>query len=283
MTRSPRYAANCTFLFTERPLLDRPRAARDAGFDTIELWWPFASATPGDRELDELAESIRDSGVRLIGLNFFAGDLSGADAGVVSLPGREQEFRDNVDLAVAFGERVGVRGFNALYGNRVDGVAPERQDELAVENLSYAAAAAARIGATVLVEPLSGPKPYPLRTVSDVAAVVTGLRAAGHPNVGMLLDVFHLAMNGEDVEVAIRREISLISHVQVADAPGRGEPGTGRLPLPDLLGLLGELGYDGWTALEFVPSGGDTLRALEWLPRADRGAGSNERDERNAR
>jgi hydroxypyruvate isomerase len=266
------YLVNCSMLFTERPLLERPAAARAAGFDAIELWWPWPEQpAPPDAVLDAFVRAIRDAGVQLVGLNFFAGDLAGPDAGVLSIPDRSAQFRENLDVAVGIGEQLEVMAFNALYGNRVDGVAAEQQDELARENLGRAADAAARIGATVLVEPVSGPKPYPLRTADDAAAVVEAVRAAGHENVGFLCDLFHLANNGDDVEAAIARHAELTSHVQIADHPGRGEPGSGELDLARHLGDLAERGYTGWVGLEYKPTT-DTETSLQWLPMERRGA-----------
>jgi hydroxypyruvate isomerase len=268
------YLINCSMLFTERPLLERPAAARAAGFDAIEFWWPWPEQpVPADAEVDAFVRAIRDAGVRLIGLNFFAGDLAGADAGVLSIPDRSAQFRDNLDVAVGIGEHLEVRAFNALYGNRVDGVSPEEQDELARENLGRAADAAARIGATVLVEPVSGPKPYPLRTADDAAAVVAAVRSKGHENVGFLCDLFHLANNGDDVDAAIARHADITSHVQIADHPGRGEPGSGELDLDRYLSDLAGRGYAGWVGLEYKPTT-DTETSLQWLPierRAARG------------
>jgi hydroxypyruvate isomerase len=267
-----RYAANCSLLFRELPLLERPAAAAAAGFDAIELWWPWPEEpVPADRDVDAFVAAVDDAGVSLIGLNFFAGDLFGPDCGVLSVPDRVGQFRDNVDVTVAIGERLGVRAFNALYGNRIDGVDPQAQDELAVESLSLAAKAAERVGATVLVEPVSGPKPYPLRTADDVAAVLDRARSAGAANVAMLCDLFHLANNGDDVEGAIDRHASSIAHVQVADHPGRGEPGSGDLDLSGLLARLDAAGYDGWVALEYNPTT-TTTESLAWLPRDRRGA-----------
>src|ERR1700735_572741 len=136
---------NCSLLFTEGPLLRRPAAARAAGFSAVEFWWPFATPVPPDREVEEFITAIDDAGVALVGLNFFAGDLAGPDCGVLSIPGRSTQFRDNIDVATGIGERLGVRGFNALYGNRVDGVDPAAQDELAIENITLAAKAVASI------------------------------------------------------------------------------------------------------------------------------------------
>jgi hydroxypyruvate isomerase len=272
-----RYAANCSLLFREFPLLERPAAAAAEGFEAIELWWPWPDRpVPSDREVDALVAAVEDSGVSLVGLNFFAGDLFGPDCGVLSIPDRVGEFRDNVDVAVGIGERLGVPAFNALYGNRFDGTAPEKQDELAVESLAIAAKAAARIGATVLVEPVSGPKPYPLRTADDVAAVLARAHGAGAANVAMLCDLFHLANNGDDVATAIDRHADSIAHVQVADHPGRGEPGSGDLDLSSLLARLDRAGYDGWVALEYNPTT-TTTESLAWLPRDRRGAGTASR------
>jgi hydroxypyruvate isomerase len=256
------YAANCSWLFTEVPLLERPAAAKAAGFDAIEFWWPWPEApVPADAEVDAFVNAVRDAGVRLIGLNFFAGDLFGPDAGVLSIPARSPEFRANVDVAVAIGAQLGIPAFNALYGNRVDTASPEEQDELATENLRLAADAAATIGATVLVEPVSGPKPYPLRTGADVVAV---LDRVGRDNVGMLLDLFHLANNGDEIDAVIAKHASRVAHVQVADHPGRGEPGTGSLDLDRYLGALEAAGYPGYVALEYKPTT-TTLASLDWL------------------
>jgi len=264
------YLANCSMWFTEQPLLARPAAAKSAGFDAIEFWWPWPEEpVPSDAKLDDFVRAVRDAGVQLVGVNFFAGDLVGPDCGVLSLPDRSQEFRDNINVALALGDQLGVTAFNALYGNRVDGSTPAEQDELGVENLALAAAAAARIGATVLVEPISGPKPYPLRTAADAAALVTAVRDAGHANVGMLFDLFHLANNGDEIRPAIDRFADLIRHVQVADCPGRGEPGTGSLDIDSHLVALEAIGYEGWVGLEYRPTS-DTETSLAWLPRERR-------------
>ncbi len=266
MSHSLRYAVNCSLLFTEVAPLERPGKAKAAGFDAIELWWPWPTQpVPADSDVDALVSAVEDSGVQLVGLNFFAGQLTGPDAGVLSVPARSQEFRDNLDVAVSIGERLGVGAFNALYGNRVDDAPPEQQDELATENLALAAQAAKRIGATVLVEPVSGPKPYPLRTAADAVEVVHRVRNAGSPNVGLLADLFHLANNGDDVSSAVTAYADLIAYVQIADLPGRGEPGSGDLPLDRYLTELESSGYTGWVGLEYNPTT-NTEDSLDWLP-----------------
>ena len=269
---SLRYLANCSMLFTEVPLLERPAAAKAAGFDAIELWWPWPDQpTPDDGEVAAFVTAVEDSGVRLVGLNFFAGDLAGPDCGVLSIPSHSQQIRDNIAVTVGIGERLGSSAFNALYGNRVEGVDPGEQDDLATENLALAAAAAARIGATVLIEPVSGPKPYPLRTAKDAVAVVERLRGCGHPNVGFLCDLFHLASNGDDLDAAVTSYAAVTAHVQIADAPGRGEPGSGDLDLDGRLATLQAQGYAGWVGLEYKPTT-TTEDCLGWLPRERRTA-----------
>jgi hydroxypyruvate isomerase len=266
------YLVNCSIMFTELPLLERAAAAKAAGFEAVEFWWPFASPVPPQSEVDAFTRSIRDAGARLVGLNFFAGDLAGPDCGVLSIPARSAEFRDNIDVTVGIGASLGAAAFNALYGNRVDGVRPEQQDELATENLVLAAKTAEAAGAIVLIESVSGPKPYPLRTVADAVTVEDRVRTAGAGNVGFLCDLYHLASNGDDVDTAIDRFADRVAHVQIADAPGRGEPGTGTLDLDRWLGALEARGYHGWVGLEYKPSTGDTIASLAWLPRERRTA-----------
>ncbi|MDQ6688755.1 MAG: TIM barrel protein [Actinomycetota bacterium] len=267
-----RYLANCSMLFTEHRLLERPQAAKDAGFDAVEFWWPWPEQpAPGDAQVDAFVSAVTDAGVQLVGLNFFAGDLAGPDCGVLSVPDRAAQFLENLPVAVGIGERLGVSAFNALYGNRVEGVTPEEQDLLGREMLGRAADAAGSIGATVLVESVSGPKPYPVRTAADAAAVVLAVREEGHANVGFLCDLFHLANNGDDVAAAIGAYTDITAHVQIADWPGRGEPGSGELDLANLLDDLAAHGYDGWVGLEYKPMS-TTEAGLAWLPRARRGA-----------
>lgn len=266
------YEVNCSILLTELPLLERPAAAREAGFDAVEFWWPFAVAVPADGEVEAFVRAVGDAGVRLVGLNFFAGDMPGGDRGLVSWPARSGEFRDNVEVTVGIGERLGCRAFNALYGNRVEGADPAAQDDLAVENLAFAGRAAARIGGTVLVEPVSGAPRYPLRTAADAVGVID--RVAGETgvgNLGLLCDLYHLAVNGDDLDRVITTYGDRVAHVQIADAPGRHEPGTGTLDLDRYLGALTAAGYRGWVGLEYVPSH-TSADSFAWLPRERRGA-----------
>ncbi|GAA2178464.1 TIM barrel protein [Brooklawnia cerclae] len=256
-------SVNCSILLTHLPLLARPAAAREAGFEAIELWWPFASATPSDDEIDALVRALRDAGVQLAGLNFAAGDMAAGDRGLMSWPGREAELRANLDAVTMIGEQTGCRLFNALYGLRRPDSTPEIQDALAAKNLALAAQAVGRIGGTVLVEPVSGAPEYPLRTADDVVAVLDRVTAQyGAKRLGLLFDVYHLAANGDDVDAAIASHANRIAHVQIADLPGRGAPGTGRLPIARWLDDLRQRGYTGRIALEYVANNSDPFA---WL------------------
>ncbi|WP_328672245.1 TIM barrel protein [Streptomyces sp. NBC_00328] len=272
-----RFNVNLSILFTELPLLERPAAAAAAGFTAVELWWPWVgSPTPERSELDALKTAIEAAGVRLTGLNFYAGRLPGPDRGALSLPGEESaRFRANIDVAADFAGSLGCTALNALYGNRVDGVDPDEQDALALENLVLAARAADRIGAILLVETLNERESpdYPLVSAAAGIAVVDKVNAAtGLGNTRFLMDLYHLAMNGEDLPRVIAAYADRTGHVQIADSPGRGAPGTGTLPLEELLDQLAEAGYAGWVGLEYKPGDRPSAQAFDWLPAVARAA-----------
>ncbi|ASR34739.1 hydroxypyruvate isomerase [Prauserella marina] len=263
-----RYDINLSMLFTELPLPKRPEAARAAGFTAVEFWWPFTEAVPSDAEVGAFVTAVDDAGVALAGLNFFAGDMPGGDRGLVSWPGRESELADSADVAIDIARRLGCRTFNALYGNRIDGLDPAAQDETALANLDLLAGKAAAIGAKLVLEPLSGADRYPLRTAADALAVMDKL---GRPELTLLADLYHLATNGDDLAAVIAEHTARIGHVQFADVPGRHEPGSGELDIDGYLGALQEAGYTGYAGLEYQPTTGSEA-SLSWLPRARRAA-----------
>jgi hydroxypyruvate isomerase len=219
--------------------------------------------------VDRFARAVEDAGVRLTGLNFAAGDMPAGDRGLVSWPGRQAEFRASVDVAVGIGGRLGTAVFNALYGNRIAGTDPREQDDVAAENLAHATG---RVDGTVVLEPVSGVDRYPLRTAADAIAVADRVAAR---NLMLLADLYHLTVNGDDVAAVIERYAARIGHVQIADAPGRHEPGTGDISFDQHLAALDRGGYSGWIGLEYQPST-TSDRAFDWLPSAQRGAPTQE-------
>lgn len=262
-TNADSYILNCSTLLTELPVMERAQAAKDAGFNQVEFWWPFdGDPRPTSAEVDEFIASLDNAGVELKGLNFWAGNMAGGDRGMVSIKGAEAAFAVNVDIVVEIGRRTGCRAFNALYGLRTEGQTPEEQDEVAIENLKLAADAVAAIDGTVLVEPVSGAEDYPLKRASDAAEVVQRVRAQGVNNVAVLADFFHMSINGDDVAAVIEADAAKFGHIQIADAAGRGAPGTGELPLQDWINRSYELGYTGQVALEYKQ---DRTTAFQWL------------------
>ncbi len=250
--------ANISILFTELPLLERPAAARAAGFTAVEAWLPFGSAVPGDAEVAAFERAVRDAGVQLVALNGFAGDMPAGERGILSWPGRQQEFLDNLDVLLGIGARLDCRRFNLLYGSRIEPVpgGAAAQDELALENLAIAARAARRASAAVMLEPLSALPQYPLHTSSDVLGVLNRLPADCAGSARLLSDLYHLRVNGEDIPAMLDRVHTRIGHVQVADIPGRHEPGTGTADLSGWVAALRRLGYRGSIGLEYAPLDG---------------------------
>ena len=223
---------------------------------------------PGDREVDAFTGALADAGMRLVGLNFAAGDMAAGDRGLLSLPEGSAAFRDNIDVCVGIAERTGCTILNALYGNRVDGLPEREQDELAMENLALAARAAAAAGATVVVEALNSFDSPRAALVSSqgALAVINKVRdQAGAANLAFLADLYHLGKMGEDLAAMLARDAADIAHVQVADVPDRGAPGTGELDYEALFGQLAAQGYTGWIGCEYKPSDpADSSTSFGW-------------------
>jgi hydroxypyruvate isomerase len=260
-----RLTVNCSIIFTELALLDRPGAAAAAGFSAVEFWWPFTTAVPPSSEVDEFVESLDAANVALTGLNLFAGDMAAGERGILSSPDRESEFHENFEVVKAIAARTGCRTFNALYGNRLPGYTPHHQDKVALERLSSLEEFTKSTGSQIVLEPLSGVENYPLLTAREALVVIEDLQQTGSSTtVRLLADLYHLAVNGSDVSQVIEQCRSLIGHVQIADAPGRGEPGTGDLSLRRWIDELQASGYGGMIGLEYRPSS-TSSRSFGWI------------------
>ena len=260
--------ANVSLLFRELDYPDRFAAAAEAGFDSAESWWPFSTAAPDEADIDQLVSTVGQSGIALTGLNFFAGDMAAGERGIVSWIGREEEFQVNLEVVTRIAARTGVRGFNALYGQRQSGVSGSEQDALAVANLSTAVRTVAEFGGTLYIEPLSQGLngAYPLKSARDAVSVVERVRrSTGLDNIGLLFDTFHLTNNGDDLLAVLDEFASLVAHVQLADSPGRGEPGTGGIAFEPVLTALWNAGYRGTVACEYAPTTSSTLESLDWI------------------
>lgn len=264
-----RVSANVSLLFTEVPYLERFAAAAAAGFTAVETWWPFQSADPSRAELDELVHAIEAAGLSLTGMNVFAGDMPAGERGIACLPERAEELEASLAALRWVAERTGCRGFNLLHGQVPDG-AEGTARPAAVDAYRRAAEVLADLPdspGVVLVEPLARGLngAYPLETAAHALALI---EEAGSPHLALLLDTFHLASNGEDAPALIEGTAGRIGHVQLADAPGRGEPGSGEIDLAAVGAALTAAGYRGTVAAEYKPTG-ETRSTLGWLSRAE--------------
>ena len=262
-----RFCANVSILFKEVPLLERFERARAAGFAAVELWWPSGE------EPAEIAAAVEAAGLEVVLLNFDAGEMPAGDRGLISDPDRQRRFRENVPVALELAHRAGCRRLNALVGKELPGMSREEQLGLARENVRFAAERAAGQGAQVLIEAVNTFEngPYLLANTADAAEFVRGVE---RENVWLQYDVYHMQRMEGNIVANLRDHLPEISHVQIADSPGRGEPGTGELNYPYILGELARLGYEGHVGLEYNPSGEDTERdtehSLRWLPQRAR-------------
>jgi hydroxypyruvate isomerase len=247
-------SAHISWLFAERPYLERVAAAHAAGFDAIESAWP---ARQSDR--DGLSHAVAEqrhaaAGFAVTLLNCAAGDARNGERGFVNDDSRREEaevaFTQAVELAVA----TGAPQLNLLVGRALPDVPRARQRAAVVSAVrSFDAVARAR-GLRVLLEPVNAVEhPGFLAPTPDDAVEL--IEAAGCDDVGLVLDLYHVAHAGVDPSSAIERHRDRIAHVQISDHPGRGVPGSGTLPLPQLLELLAGGGYDGAVGLEYEPRG----------------------------
>jgi len=253
-----RFSANISFMFTERPFLERFAAAAAAGFGAVECHFPY------DHAVEDLRHALNDSGLVLNLINTAAGDASAGEWGRAALPGREREFRADLDAALYYARALGAGSIHVMSGV----VAPEgrqRALETYVENLGLAAPLAERGGVTLLVEPLNvRDKPDYLLARSD--DVIHTIQRVGAPNVRLLFDVYHVQVSEGDLMTRLARHLPLIGHVQIAAVPSRAEPDEGEVHYPAILAELERLGYSSWVGCEYKPRG-RTEDGLGWLAR----------------
>ena len=258
-----RFCANISLLFSEVPFLERFSAARAAGFDAVEFWWPRGE------ELAAVTAAVAAADVDVALFNFDAGDMPAGDRGLLSSPLRQAEFRANVPVALDLAQVVGCRRINALVGLEVPELGRLQQLELAAGNVRLAADQAAELGIEILIEAVNTLEngPYLLSTTQAAAEFVAFV---ARPNVRLQYDVYHMQRMEGNLTATLAHHVDRIAHIQVADSPGRGQPGTGEINFDYVFGRIEDLGYADYVGLEYKPSGGDTAASLEWLPRAGR-------------
>ncbi|MFC3108148.1 hydroxypyruvate isomerase [Undibacterium arcticum] len=249
-------AANLTMLFTERAFLDRFEAAAQAGFRGVEFLFPYAF------HADQIADKLNLYQLDLVLHNLPAGNWEAGERGIACHPDRVGEFKEGVDEAIRYARVLGVKQLNCLVGIVPPGVSQESAYNTVVSNLKFAADKLKAEGIRLLIEPINT-FDIPGFFLSHTKQAVEIIKATGSDNLFVQYDIYHMQrMEGELVNT-IKANLPLIKHVQLADNPGRFEPGTGEINYRYLFAQLNEMGYDGWIGCEYKPKAG-TVEGLGW-------------------
>jgi len=253
----PRFCANISMLFKELEFPERFEAAAHAGFKAVEIQFPYAW------DQGRLAQIAQHAGVEVVLINIPAGDSEKGDRGIACLPSRVPEFRDSVAKAIGYAKALGCKQMNCLAGVTPPDAEVTKLRETYVWNLRYAAAELARHGMTLLVEPIST-QTIPGFYLNESAQALALMDEVGAANLKLQYDLFHMRIMGDDLAATLTANVARIGHMQVADVPGRHEPGTGEIDFPRLFALADRLGYEGWIGAEYVPTG-RTEDGLAWV------------------
>ncbi|MDR2189272.1 MAG: hydroxypyruvate isomerase [Azonexus sp.] len=253
-----KFAANLSFLFTEAPFPERFARAAAAGFTGVEYLFPYAWPVA------EVAAWQRAAGVETALFNLPCGDWAAGERGLACLPGRRGEFAASVDKALEYARPLGCRRLHCMAGLRPAGLAENELAAAYIANLRHAADRLATIGATVTIEPINSRLDMPGYWLDGIDRAVRLLDAIGRDNVGLQLDLYHAQVMQGDLARAIETHFARIAHIQIADNPGRHEPGSGEIHYPYLFELLDRLGFSGWIGCEYRPLA-TTEAGLGWL------------------
>ncbi|MCY0386608.1 hydroxypyruvate isomerase family protein [Robbsia sp. Bb-Pol-6] len=253
----PRFAANLSMLYPEHDFLDRFAAARADGFDAVEYLFPY------DHRAEELRQRLDDNGLVQALFNAPPGDWAAGERGIASLPGREGEFRAGFQRALDYAAVLKNDRIHVMAGLLPDPARRDAHHAVYLENLAFAAAQAAQVGVTVLLEPIN-PRDMPGFFLNRQDQGQAICREVGAANLKVQFDCYHCQIVEGDIESKLRRDFAGIGHIQIAGVPHRHEPDLGEVNYPYLFGVFDELGYDGWVGCEYRPRG-DTSAGLEWL------------------
>jgi hydroxypyruvate isomerase len=249
-------AANLSFLFGEVDFLARFEAAARAGFRGVEYLFPYAYPVA------QIAELLESYGLTQVVHNLPAGDWAAGERGIACQPKKKAEFREGVDRALEYASALRCKRVNCLAGIAPPGVAHEALRETMIENLAFAADKLGAAGIQLLIEPINT-RDLPGFFLCRSAQAIDILDAVGSPHLGLQYDVYHMQIMEGDLAPTLARLFDRIGHVQIADNPGRHEPGTGEIHYPFLFSFLEKLGYAGWIGCEYRPET-TTTAGLGW-------------------
>jgi hydroxypyruvate isomerase len=260
-----RYAANLSLMFAEFDVMERFTRAAQAGFTHVEMLFPF------HYDLDQIERELKSNDLEMILFDTDAGNFDGGDRGYLCDPARNDDFQQSVKDAIAVAKRLGTTRLNALAGKIPAGVSFDEARATVVENLKRAAPLAEDAGIILMSEGLN--------TVTTPGYFLDSSRVGfeivaevGSPAVKFQYDVFHMQIMEGNIIDTIQKNVAQIGHIQIADNPGRHEPGTGELNYGVILPAIDQSGYDGFVALEYVPAAGTEEGLDGWLPREQRAA-----------
>jgi hydroxypyruvate isomerase len=254
---SVKFSANLSLLFTEVPFLERFSKAAENGFGAVEFHFPY------DTDINEIRSRLNDLGLELVLFNLHPGDLEKSEWGTLGNPDRKDYFHWSLTTALEIANRLRCNQINVMFGNRIPGVAPENQIQCALDNLAWSVKRAESNGITLLIEALN-PYDFPSVFLQSPTAASNIVQTFNHPNVKLLYDIYHAQMTEGNLINSIKHFYPFINHIQIADVPGRHEPGTGEINYSSIFIALNALGYQGFVGLEYRPSG-NTDASLGWF------------------
>lgn len=256
-TAMPRFAANLTMLFTELPFLERFAAAKAAGFDAVEYLFPYAY------DKLTLAQALQSHGLKQVLHNLPAGDWEAGERGIACHPDRVAEFRTGVPQAIAYAQALGCQQLNCLAGKLPAGVSPAQAQTTLVDNLRFAAEQLQAAGIRLLIEPINtyDIPGFFLSTTRQAQALIDEV---GSDNLYIQYDLYHAQRMEGELAATVQKYLPRIAHIQLADNPGRHEPGSGEINYAFLFRHLDAIGYTGWIGCEYKPRG-TTTEGLGWI------------------
>lgn len=255
----PKFAANLSFLFADVAFPERFQRAAAAGFKGVEYLFPY------DYPAHDVADWLKVADLEQVLFNLSPGDWAAGERGLACLPHRQGEFAESVEQAINYAMVLDCERLHCMAGLRPAGHDEAELEETFIANLRYAADRCATIGATLMIEPINSRIDMPGYWLDDVAKGFRLLDAVDRSNVKLQYDIYHAQIIAGDLARTLEANLHRIGHIQIADNPGRHEPGSGEINYPFLFALLDRLGYDGWVGCEYKPQT-TTEASLGWMP-----------------